>query len=105
MTSLRAPSPTVPIGITHDSTRQANHMFVSSCSSKKESELAAWEFMKTEMPAFGLTVFLPPLIFVPPMQPVKGSKHLTFSLGVFYSLWHGRNDPNPNAPQLHRRLR
>jgi nucleoside-diphosphate-sugar epimerase len=83
------------IGITQDSARQANHMFVSYCSSKKESELAAWEFMKTEKPTFGLTVFLPALIFGPPIQPVKDSKHLNFSVDVFYSLWDGRNETIP----------
>ena len=83
------------LGITQEAAQQANHMFVSYSSSKKESELAAWEFIKTEKPAFGLTVFLPALIFGPPIQPIKDSKHLNFSVDVFYSLWDGRNETIP----------
>lgn len=72
-------------------------MFVSYSSSKKEAEIAAWEFMEKEKPAFGLTVFLPAVILGPPIQPIKDSKHLNFSVDVFYSLWDGRNETIPDT--------
>jgi nucleoside-diphosphate-sugar epimerase len=83
--------------ITQDYAKDANNMFVSYCSSKKESEKAVWLFMETEKPSFGVTVLLPALIFGPPIQPVKDSKHLNFSVDIFYSLWDGRNETIPDT--------
>jgi nucleoside-diphosphate-sugar epimerase len=83
--------------ITQDYAKEANNMFVSYCSSKKEAEQAVWSFMETEKPSFGVTVFLPALIFGPPIQPVKDSKHLNFSVDIFYSLWDGRNETIPDT--------
>jgi nucleoside-diphosphate-sugar epimerase len=83
--------------ITPDFARTANNGFVSYCSSKKEAEKAAWSFMETEKPVFGLTVFLPALIFGPPIQPVKDVEHLNFSVDGFYSLWDGRNESIPDT--------
>lgn len=42
-------------------------------------------------------MFLPALIFGPPIQPVKDSKHLNFSVDVFYSLFDGRNAETPDT--------
>jgi nucleoside-diphosphate-sugar epimerase len=83
--------------ITQDYAKEANNMFVSYCSSKKEAEQAVWLFMETEKPSFGVTVLLPALIFGPPIQPVKDSKHLNFSVDIFYSLWDGRNETIPDT--------
>jgi nucleoside-diphosphate-sugar epimerase len=83
--------------ITQEFARTANNEFVAYCSSKKEAELITWEFMKTEKPQFGLTVLLPALIFGPPIQPVKDTKHLNFSVDVFYSLYDGRNETIPDT--------
>lgn len=81
--------------ITPDAARAANHPYISYCSSKKEAELAVWEFIKTKKPAFTVTVFLPALIFGPPIQPVKDAKSLNFSAGTFYSLFSGENAGKP----------
>lgn len=81
--------------ITPDAAREANHPYISYCSSKKEAELAVWEFIKTEKPSFTVTVFLPALIFGPPVQPVKDAKSLNFSAGTFYSLFSGENAGKP----------
>lgn len=83
--------------ITPEFARTANNAFVSYCSSKKEAEQAAWKFVDTEKPEFGLTVFLPALIFGPPIQPVKDGKHLNFSVDSFYSLVDGRNATIPDT--------
>lgn len=81
--------------ITPDAARAANHPYTSYCSSKKEAELAVWDFIKTEKPSFTVTVFLPALIFGPPIQPVKDAKTLNFSAGAFYSLFSGENAGKP----------
>jgi nucleoside-diphosphate-sugar epimerase len=83
--------------ITQDFARSANNSFVSYCSSKKETELATWAFVESSKPHFGVTVFLPALIFGPPIQPVKDSKHLNFSVDTFYSLFDGRNVETPDT--------
>lgn len=83
--------------LSQDDARTANHYFISYCSSKKESELAVWEFVKTEKPNFGVTVFLPPLIFGPPIQAIKKpiSKGISFSIDIFHSIWDGSNAEVP----------
>lgn len=81
--------------ITPDAARAANHPYISYCSSKKEAELAVWEFIKTEKPSFTVTVFLPTLIFGSPIQPVKDAKSLNFSARTFYSLFSGENAGKP----------
>ncbi|KAL6412526.1 hypothetical protein AUP68_03729 [Ilyonectria robusta] len=85
--------------LTQDDARAANHPFYSYCSSKKEGELAIWEFVETEKPSFGITVFLPPLIFGPPIQAIKKpiSKGINFSTDIFHSLWDGSNDEIPST--------
>ncbi|KAH8646163.1 hypothetical protein BX600DRAFT_477217 [Xylariales sp. PMI_506] len=85
------------IKVTQDDARAANHPFYSYCSSKKESELAIWDFVKTQKPHFGVTVFLPALIFGPPIQPLRKpvSKGINFSNDLFHSLWDGSNATVP----------
>lgn len=83
--------------VSQDVARTANHPFYSYCSSKKEAELAMWDFIKAENPSFGLTVFLPALIFGPPIQAIKKpvSEGINFSTDIFYSLWNGSNKTIP----------
>ena len=83
----------LPIG--REEARKANHPFISYCSAKKEGELAIWDFIKTEEPSFTVTVFLPGLIFGPPLQPVKSVKSLNFSVGLVYNLFSGSNPTVP----------
>ncbi|KAH8177001.1 NAD dependent epimerase/dehydratase family protein [Sarocladium implicatum] len=85
------------LSLTREDARAANHYFVSYCSSKKESELAVRKFVETEKPSFGVTVFLPPLIFGPPIQAIKKplSKGINFSVDTLYDLWNGKNDNIP----------
>lgn len=82
--------------ITKDFAASSNNEFVYYCSVKKEAELAVWDFVKTEKPTFGVTVFLPALIFGPPIQ-VTSIKSLNFSVDAFYSLWDGRNKTIPQT--------
>ncbi|KAF2433553.1 NAD(P)-binding protein [Tothia fuscella] len=79
--------------ITIASAKEVNNPFVSYCSSKKEAELAVWDFVTSEKPSFTITVLLPALIFGPPIQPLKApaTKNLNFSVGVIYSLFDGSN--------------
>lgn len=85
------------VPISQDDARKANHPFYSYCSSKKEAELAIWEFIKTEKPSFTVTVFLPALIFGPPIQATKKpvSQGINFSNDILYSLWNGTNEKIP----------
>ena len=55
--------------ITQDQARAANNGYISYVSVKKEAELAVWRFVEEEKPPFSVTVFLPALIFGPPIQP------------------------------------
>ncbi|KAF2118174.1 hypothetical protein BDV96DRAFT_597047 [Lophiotrema nucula] len=84
-------------GITPEFAREQNHHFISYCSSKKEAELAIWDFVKTEKPTFAVTVFLPALIFGPPLQSLKDLKDINFSVGVVYSYFNGTYDEIPNT--------
>lgn len=47
--------------------------------------------MEKEEPKFTVTVFLPPLIFGPPLQRVKTMKHMNFSNDQVYGLFNGSN--------------
>jgi nucleoside-diphosphate-sugar epimerase len=85
------------VDITQDQARSAQDSYISYCSVKKEAELAVWAFVKTESPSFGITVFLPALIFGPPIQPVRSVKKLNFSADLFYGLWDGRNEVVPDT--------
>jgi nucleoside-diphosphate-sugar epimerase len=76
-----------------------NAVFLWYSSSKKEAELAIWDFVKTEQPAFGITVFLPALIFGPPIHAITRpiSEGINFSNDLFHSLWNGKNATIPQT--------
>ena len=72
--------------------------YISYCSGKKEGELAVWNFVKEHHPPFTVTVFLPALIFGPPIEPLHGGvKGLHYSAGVIYSLMNGTYDKIPDT--------
>jgi nucleoside-diphosphate-sugar epimerase len=81
--------------ITQEQARELQSRYISYCSGKKEAELAIWKFIKEESPAFSVTVFLPALIFGPPIQPVKSLDKLNFSSGIFYNLFNGTHSSVP----------
>ncbi len=82
--------------ITKEQAREMNNAYISYCSGKKEGELAIWDFVKTEKPAFAITVFLPALIFGPPIQAIHGGvKGLNYSSNVIYNLFNGTNAEVP----------
>jgi nucleoside-diphosphate-sugar epimerase len=83
------------IHLTQDDARAAQNTYYSYCSAKKEGELAIWNFMETEKPSFTVTVFLPALIFGPPVEPVKDAKHLHYSSSIIYSFFNGSNATIP----------
>lgn len=83
--------------ITPESARELKSDFISYCSSKKESELALWEFVKSEKPNFSVTVLLPALIFGPPLQPLTDLKNLNLSVGLVYRYFNGSFDELPNT--------
>src|SRR5438034_5343953 len=78
-----------PVQITTEQAIQMQNNYISYCASKKAGEQAIWEFMEKEQPKFHVTVFLPPLIFGPPIHKVNSLKHINYSNDVFYSLWNG----------------
>jgi nucleoside-diphosphate-sugar epimerase len=49
------------------------------CASKKLAEKAAWDFVQNEKPGWSLTTLAPPMIFGPPLQPVKSLDNLNNS--------------------------
>ncbi|EHK21639.1 uncharacterized protein TRIVIDRAFT_52826 [Trichoderma virens Gv29-8] len=76
--------------VTKEAAREAQNAYISYCSGKKEGELAIWDFVKTNSPKFSVTVFLPALIFGPPIEPVKqGAKGLHYSARIIYSFFNG----------------
>jgi nucleoside-diphosphate-sugar epimerase len=81
--------------VTKEQARELNNAYISYCSAKKESEEAIWSFVKSENPSFAVTVFLPALIFGPPIQGVKSTKTFNFSAGIFFSLFSGENAGKP----------
>jgi nucleoside-diphosphate-sugar epimerase len=94
---LGAPlTPETWLPISREKAREINNAYISYCSGKKEGELAIWDFVKTQSPKFAVTVFLPALIFGPPIEPVKGgAKGLHYSAGVIYSLFNGTYETIP----------
>ncbi|KAF2729128.1 NAD(P)-binding protein [Polyplosphaeria fusca] len=83
--------------ITPEFAREQNNGFYSYCSSKKEAELAVWDFVKTEKPSYSVTLLLPALIFGPPLQSMTSLKQLNFSVQVVYSYFNGTYDEIPNT--------
>ncbi len=69
---------------------------LTTAREKKEGELAIWDFVKTNSPKFAITVFLPALIFGPPIEPVSGgAKGLHYSNNVIYGFFNGSNSVIP----------
>ncbi|KAK3329374.1 hypothetical protein B0H66DRAFT_21086 [Apodospora peruviana] len=84
--------------ISQEEARAMNNAYISYCSGKKEGELAIWDFVKTQTPHFGVTVFLPALIFGPPIEPLSGKggvEGLHYSANVIYQLINGSNATVP----------
>ncbi|KAK0717553.1 hypothetical protein B0T26DRAFT_802653 [Lasiosphaeria miniovina] len=82
--------------ITREQAREVNNNYISYCSGKKEGELALWDFVKAEKPPFSVTVFLPALIFGPPLQPIKDLRSsLNYSTNVIYSFFNGTHETIP----------
>lgn len=99
--------------ITPESARESGSQYIMYCSSKKETELAVWEWMQTKKPNFSVrvalilivgmilaknhwlkvTMFLPSLIFGPP----PSLKQLNFSIGFFYNFFNGTFEELPNT--------
>jgi nucleoside-diphosphate-sugar epimerase len=77
-----------------------NNAYIWYCSSKKEAEEAIWDFVKSAKPSFDVTVFLPALIFGPPIQGVKSTKSLNFSAQISFSLFSGENAGKPVPPTV-----
>jgi nucleoside-diphosphate-sugar epimerase len=63
--------------------------------SKKEAEISIWNYVKEFKPSFSVTVFLPALIFGPPIHSVKSMDNINYSNNVFYSLFNGTYDVLP----------
>ncbi|KAM7223191.1 hypothetical protein V8F06_001404 [Rhypophila decipiens] len=75
-----------------------SNAYMSYCSGKKEGEHAIWNFVEQQKPTFSVTVFLPALIFGPPIEPLHGGvKGLHYSAGVIYSLINGTYDKIPDT--------
>ncbi|KAF2650140.1 NAD(P)-binding protein [Lophiostoma macrostomum CBS 122681] len=83
--------------ITQEYARESKSDFIMYCSSKKEAELAIWDFVKAEKPHFNVTVFLPALIFGPPLQPISDLKNLNYSVNVVYNFFNGSYEEVPNT--------
>ncbi|KAH8899334.1 NAD(P)-binding protein [Thozetella sp. PMI_491] len=82
--------------ITREQARTLNNPFLMYCSGKKEGELALWDYVKANELQFTVTVFLPGLIFGPPLEPVHGgAKGLHLSSGIIYSLFNGTSKTIP----------
>jgi len=82
--------------MTQEEARAAHSAYLRYCSGKKEGELAIWEFVRAQKPRFAVTVFLPALIFGPPVQHVRGGvRGLNYSSNVVYSLFDGSSDVVP----------
>lgn len=88
-------SPRTWLPFSREEARSINVPFISYCSAKKEGDLAIWDFVEKEKPSFGVTVFLPALIFGPPIQPISKPPQeggLNFSIGLIYALFDGSTD-------------
>ncbi|KAL7940145.1 hypothetical protein V8C42DRAFT_338423 [Trichoderma barbatum] len=84
--------------ISQEVARDTNNAYISYCSGKKEGELAIWDFVKTNSLNFSVTVFLPGLIFGPPIEPVKqGAKGLHYSANIIYSFFNGTYTTIPST--------
>jgi len=79
--------------MTPRSARESQSPYIMYCSSKKETELAVWEWVGTKKPKFGVTVLLPALIFGPPptLEP------LNLSVSFVYRFFNGTFQELPDT--------
>jgi nucleoside-diphosphate-sugar epimerase len=75
--------------------RAANHPYISYCVAKAEADKAIWAYVKENRPHFSVSVFLPALIFGPPIHPVTSLQKMNYSTDVFYALFNGSLDVVP----------
>ncbi|KAG9043967.1 methylglyoxal reductase (NADPH-dependent) gre2 [Tulasnella sp. UAMH 9824] len=62
-------------------------------ASKKLAEEAAWNFVKTQSPAFALTTICPPMIYGPPEQEISDLSALNTSAAEIYAYFCGTREP------------
>ena len=62
--------------VTAASAIQSKNPVLGYNAAKKLSELAAWQFLEDNNPAFDLTVINPDIIIGPMLQPVHGPKNI-----------------------------
>ncbi|KAI7211773.1 hypothetical protein KC333_g7486 [Hortaea werneckii] len=79
--------------ITPHSARKSQSPYMMYCSSKKETELAVWEWMRTKTPDFSVTVLLPGLIFGPPLT----LEPLNLSVSFVYRFFNGTFQELPDT--------
>ncbi|KAH0542650.1 hypothetical protein FGG08_002973 [Glutinoglossum americanum] len=77
---------------TVEEARAANHYFSSYATSKKYSEQALWDYVEKEKPSYTVTVFLPCLIFGPPIHYVSDINKLNYTSAIVYSFFNGSTD-------------
>jgi len=81
--------------LTIEDAQKAQHPYISYCVGKKEADKAVWKFMDENKPHFTVSIFLPALIFGPPIQPISNIKKINYSTDVFYSLFNGSYEVTP----------
>ncbi|KAI9868185.1 MAG: hypothetical protein M1813_006930 [Trichoglossum hirsutum] len=77
---------------TTEEARAANHYYVSYATSKKYSEQALWDYVEKEKPSYSVTVFLPCLLFGPPLHHVSDLKSINFTTDIIYAFFNGSLD-------------
>ncbi|KZT56847.1 hypothetical protein CALCODRAFT_509179 [Calocera cornea HHB12733] len=60
------------------------------CASKVIAERAAWDFLEREKPGFSLTVYNPPMVFGPPIQPFDSLDRLNEFVDEPWQLLSGK---------------
>jgi nucleoside-diphosphate-sugar epimerase len=74
---------------------KAQNAYISYCVAKKVAEEVIWAYVAESKPHYTVTVFLPALIFGPPIQPIASLKKINYSTDVFYSLFNGTYEVTP----------
>ncbi|KAI9785949.1 MAG: hypothetical protein M1839_008215 [Geoglossum umbratile] len=80
---------------TIEEARAANHYFISYSTAKKYSEQALWAYVEKEKPHYSVTVFLPCLVFGPPIHYVSDIKSINYTSDIIYSFFNGTSDTTP----------
>ncbi|KAI9763586.1 MAG: hypothetical protein M1840_000380, partial [Geoglossum simile] len=83
------------LATTIEEARAANHYFISYATSKKYSEQALWDYVEKEKPRYAVTVFLPCLIFGPPIHYVSNIRGINYTSDIVYALFNGETDQVP----------